>query len=109
MKILFICSRNDQRSKTAERHFSSKYPAHQFKSAGTNYKKCEQLNSTKLTDELLTWADLIFVMQQHHHNMIRKYGTVQCDDKITVLDISDDYQDHKSALINVLEDKIKLK
>lgn len=38
MKILFICSANKQRSKSAEDHFAQKYKNHEFLSAGTNTK-----------------------------------------------------------------------
>ena len=40
--ILFVCSANKQRSKTAEDYFSSKYADFHFISAGTNRKICEQ-------------------------------------------------------------------
>ena len=106
MKILFVCSNNDQRSTYAEKYFSKKHPDYDFKSAGTNYKKCEKLKTQKLTDELLVWADKIFVMQQHHHNMIRKYGTIQCDEKVTVLDIPDDYTNQNEKLKELLDQRV---
>jgi len=40
--VLFICSTNKQRSKTAEDYFSSKYADFHFISAGTNIKICER-------------------------------------------------------------------
>ncbi len=108
MKVLFICSSNDQRSKVAQEYFCIKYPKYDFKSAGTNYNKCKNLGTNKLTDDLLIWADKIFVMQEHHYNMIKKYGTVQCNDKVTVLNIPDDYQNHEKNLIEQLKNKVIL-
>ncbi len=108
MKVLFICSRNDQRSKVAEAYFSRKYPKHDFKSAGTNYTKCKKLGTNKLTDDLLLWAEKIYVMQEHHHNMIKKYGSVQCNEKITVLHIPDNIYKDENDLIDQLKNKVVL-
>lgn len=51
--ILFICSANKQRSKTAEDYFSTKYPELHFISAGTNIKICEREGTNPLTTEAL--------------------------------------------------------
>ena len=42
MKILFVCSVNKQRSKTAEDYFAEKYQAYKFLSAGTNLRICRK-------------------------------------------------------------------
>lgn len=108
MKVLFVCSANKQRSKTAEDHFSIKYPEHEFLSAGTNKKICQQEGTTLLDDELLTWADIVFAMEEKHRTIIR-----QCSDgnnlgKIRVLKISDIYKYNSPLLIEILEEKVKL-
>ena len=47
MKILFVCSANKQRSKTAEDYFASKYGNHEFLSAGTNLKLFRKEGATE--------------------------------------------------------------
>lgn len=42
MKILFLCTANIQRSRTAEDHFRENYPEHSYKSAGLSEKYCSQ-------------------------------------------------------------------
>ena len=41
-KILFVCSANKQRSKTASDYFSEKLTTFEFDSAGTNHKICNK-------------------------------------------------------------------
>ncbi len=66
MKTLFICSANKQRSKTAEAYFARKHPEYNFKSAGTNIKICRKEGTTELTEDLLQWADKVYVMEKKH-------------------------------------------
>jgi len=61
-KILFICSANKLSSKTAEDYFAKRHANYHFKSAGTNIKICRKESTIELTEELLIWADTIFVM-----------------------------------------------
>ncbi|RYF74005.1 MAG: protein tyrosine phosphatase, partial [Cytophagaceae bacterium] len=58
LKILFVCSRNRQRSLTAE-HSLADEPNYDVRSAGT-----EPGAHTKLSPGLLGWADVIFVMEK---------------------------------------------
>ena len=69
-QILFICSANKDRSKTAEDHFSKIYPEFSFKSAGTNFKLCHQLGTNPINEELMNKADEIFVMETKHKKFI---------------------------------------
>ena len=69
--VLFICSANKDRSKTAEDYFSEQYPHFNFDSAGTNKKICDQLGTNFIDKEQLDWADKIFVMEQKHLNNIQ--------------------------------------
>jgi protein-tyrosine phosphatase len=62
--ILFICSQNWHRSKTAETIFS-KQNRFNVRSAGTN-----SYAETPLSIDLLNWADNIFVMEDHHKEKI---------------------------------------
>lgn len=56
--ILFICSQNKLRSPTAEQVFST-WPHIEVSSAGTNNDA-----ETPLSNELIEWADIIFVMER---------------------------------------------
>jgi len=53
MRILFVCSANKQRSKTAEDYFAQEYQDYEFQSAGTNLKICRKEGTTSLTEDLL--------------------------------------------------------
>ena len=106
-KYLFVCTANIQRSKTAEDYFSMKYPNFEFKSAGTNVKICEQWGTICLTEELLTWADVVFVMETKHKICINNHTNNKYSDKITTLNIADIYQYGEITLIKALESKLE--
>lgn len=106
MKILFICSANKQRSKTAEDYFASKYDAHEFLSAGTNIKICRKEGTTVLTEDLLEWAAVVYVMENRHLEQIQKHASSNCYQKIKVLEIPDIYKYYDSNLITILEEKV---
>lgn len=106
MNYLFICSANKQRSKTAEDFFSQKYPEHEFLSAGTNTKICRKEGTTELTEDLLQWADKVFVMEKKHLDQIKKHTGSKCYSKIEVLNIPDIYKYYDTDLISILEEKV---
>ena len=90
--ILFVCSANKQRSKTAEDYFSLIYPEYNFTSAGTNLKICEKEGTNSLTIELLQQADLVFVMENRHKKLIKDSLKGQLKKEIIVLNIPDLYK-----------------
>ena len=104
MNILFVCSANIDRSKTAEIHFATKHPEHQFKSAGTNIELCLRSGSTPLSKELLHWADWVFAMEPKHQEFIN--SLIDCD--VQVLDVPDDYKFMDRRLIDILEKKVDI-
>lgn len=106
MNYLFVCSANKQRSKTAEDYFASKYSELQFLSAGTNLKICRKEGTTELTEDLLKWADKVYVMENKHLEQIKKHTGSTYYSKIEVLNISDIYKYYDANLISTLEDKI---
>lgn len=106
MKTLFICSANKQRSKTAEDFFFQKYPEHEFLSAGTNSKICRKEGTTELTEDLLEWADKVYVMEKKHLDQIQKHTGSNYYSKIKVLDIPDIYKYYDTDLIAILEKKV---
>lgn len=64
MNALFICSRNQWRSPTAETVFR-RYPNVQARSAGTS----PNARHTVSIDDI-AWADKIFVMEQKHKSRL---------------------------------------
>ncbi|MDT0651234.1 phosphotyrosine protein phosphatase [Autumnicola edwardsiae] len=106
MNYLFICSANKQRSKTAEDFFAQKYPEYKFLSAGTNVKICRKEGTTELTEDLLEWADKVYVMEKKHLEQIQKNTGSKYYSKINVLNIPDIYKYYDADLITILEEKV---
>lgn len=99
--ILFVCSRNKWRSKTAETVFKD-YADWNVKSAGTSKVAVKRINQ-----DLITWADRIFVMEKKHREIIEdKYGRMK--DKISILYIPDDYQYMDDELIEILKSSFSI-
>ncbi|MDQ2752791.1 MAG: protein tyrosine phosphatase [Bacteroidota bacterium] len=97
MNILFVCSKNKWRSRTAETIFK-KDLRHHVKSAGT-----DEGAKIKLTENHLDWADVIFVMEYKHKQKIwDKFNSKFYSDKIIVLEIADDYNYMDTELIETL-------
>ncbi|WP_121667982.1 phosphotyrosine protein phosphatase [Mesonia aquimarina] len=106
--ILFVCSANKDRSRTAEDFFSQCYPDFCFDSAGTNPKICRQLGTTYIQETQLALADRVFVMENKHRQaLLKTFGTSYAH-KITVLHIRDVYPYGAKALIEVLKEKVTL-
>ena len=106
MKILFVCSANKQRSKTAEDYFAAKHSNHEFLSAGTNLKICRKEGTTELTEDLLKWADKVYVMEKKHLDQIQKHTGSKYHEKITILHIPDIYQYYDKGLLRILDERI---
>ncbi len=97
MNLLFICSRNQWRSPTAENIFRRHH--YNTKSAGTSGSA-----RTKVTEKLIIWADIIFVMEKRHRTMIQqKFDAVLENRKLIVLNIPDDYPYMHEELVKMLE------
>jgi predicted protein tyrosine phosphatase len=107
-KVLFICSGNKQRSKTADDLFSKSHPNIEFKSAGTNLEFCKKIGTTPLSEDMLKWADIIFLMEDKHKNQINAHVGDKYDLKMNVLDIQDVYQYNDKNLIELLKSKVVL-
>jgi len=106
VNILFVCSANKQRSKTASDYFSEKFPDFEFDSAGTNHKICHKEGTQPLTFELMEWADIILVMEEKHRKIIVENGGSQFGKKINVLVIPDRFKYYQKELIALLEEKV---
>jgi predicted protein tyrosine phosphatase len=97
-KVLFICSRNQWRSPTAEQVFANR-PGLEVRSAGVDKSAVEPV-----TPEVLEWADLIFVMERAHKTKLsRKFRASLKSRKIVVLGIPDNYRYMDVELVGLLE------
>jgi predicted protein tyrosine phosphatase len=97
MNLLFVCSKNKWRSRTAETIFKDSLN-HNIKSAGT-----DEGARIKLTEKHLLWADLIFVMETKHRQIIKqKFKLEIAKNKFIVLDIPDEYPYMDEELITML-------
>lgn len=85
-KLLFLCSRNQWRSPTAEALFKS-HPHYAARSAGT-----ENGARIKVTICHLGWADRIFCMERKHADRLReKFPEEILGKPVVILRIPDDY------------------
>lgn len=101
IKLLFICSRNQWRSPTAETLFKN-HPRYDARSAGT-----EERARVKVTAGHLRWADLIFCMERKHADRLRaRFAEEMAGKSLVVLRIPDDFQRDDPALIALLRDKL---
>lgn len=107
-KIVFVCSANKQCSKTADDYFSAKYDlsTYQFDSAGTNQKICQKEGTNPITEELVIWADIIFVMEKQHKQLINALTKEKYNRKIKTLRIPDRFKYYQKELIEILEKKV---
>lgn len=97
MNVLFVCSRNRWRSRTAETIFKN-HQEHKIKSAGT-----ENDARVRVSEKLVRWAELIFVMEKRHkQRLIEKFDEALSGKKIIVLDIEDNYGYMDEELIEML-------
>jgi predicted protein tyrosine phosphatase len=99
MNILFVCSRNKKRSRTAETVFRN-HEVHRVLSAGT-----EENAQQRVTEKLLQWADLVLVMENVHRDKLRyRYGSLLDGKQLTVLNIPDEYEYMDEELVAMLMD-----
>lgn len=101
MNALFICSRNQWRSPTAETVFR-RYPNVQTRSAGTS----PNARHTVSIDDI-AWADKIFVMEQKHKSrLLAQFPRALQYKEMIVLDIPDDYRYMDEELIEILKESV---
>ncbi len=101
VNILFVCSLNKIRSRTAEVLFSS-CPGLHVRSAGTQSNARIVVN----TDHI-RWADIIFTMEQKHTQILyAKYRDILQNKKIYCLFIEDEYAYMDEYLVNILQTEV---
>ena len=97
--ILFICSRNQWRSPTAEKIYN-KDPRVNVRSAGTSPKARHTVNAKDIE-----WAELIFVMEYKHKDRLKaEYSKLLKYKKVIVLDIPDEYQYMDEELVKLVKE-----
>lgn len=102
LKLLFVCTVNRMRSATAHKIYEDD-KRFEVKSAGT-----DKSANTVISDEILSWADSIIVMEKHHRNFIRqKFPEIYKNKKIVCLYIPDDYDYMQIELIDILKNKVE--
>lgn len=94
--LLFICSKNQWRSPTAELLFKD-HPLHSARSAGTSDKA-----RIKVNQKLIDWADVIFFMERKHRDIVKQNFNLSGKSYI-VLDIEDNYPFCDEELIAILK------
>ncbi len=98
MNILFVCSRNNWRSPTAETIYKNRQN-HKVKSAGT-----EPSAKTRVSSKHILWADIIFAMEKKHkQRLLNKFPGEITNKQVIVLDIEDDYEYMDKELIEMIK------
>ena len=99
--ILFLCSRNQWRSPTAEKIWS-KEAGIRVRSAGLSAKARRRVSSKDIH-----WADVIFVVEQKHKQRLKeRFRRELAGKKIVFLDIPDIYQYMDPDLVEILTSKV---
>lgn len=109
MNILFICTANRDRSRTAELHFQAKYPEHRFRSAGINRYLSERHGGVHVRRYMLDVADRIICAEYVHSDYIITKIDKKYRHKIEILKLEDTEPYMSEQLIGVLEEKFKMK
>lgn len=101
-KLLFVCSVNKLRSRTAEEMFRG---AQGFfvRSRGT-----EPDARVRVTAGDLGWADIVFLMEPRHRDRIRRKLRQELEGKrVVCLHIPDEYDFMDPALVALLKERLR--
>ena len=99
--VLFVCSRNQWRSPTAEQVWR-KHPALSVRSGGTSPNARHPVSASDLS-----WAQVIFVMEEKHKSrLLAEYRRVIENKPIHVLDIPDEYKFMDPELVDLLQQSV---
>ena len=96
--LLFICSRNQWRSPTAEALWR-RDPHVNVRSAGTSPRARRTVNASDIR-----WADILFVMENKHRRRLKgMFPQLTARSLIHVLEIPDEYRYMDPELIDLLQ------
>lgn len=100
--LLFLCSRNQWRSPTAEAIYQND-PRVEVRSAGVSASA-----RRRVTEKLLRWADLVLVMEQEHKQRLREQlPNAVRGLRIEVLDIPDEFSFMAPELVELLRERVE--
>ena len=98
---MFICSRNQWRSPTAEAIWRRREGCG-ARSAGTSPKAKRTVSAADIN-----WADIIFVMEGKHRDRLKaRFSRPLAHKSLHVLDIPDEYHYMDEELIALLEESV---
>jgi predicted protein tyrosine phosphatase len=98
MNVLFICSRNQWRSPTAERVWR-RLPGVNVRSAGTSP---QAKRTVSMAD--IQWAEVIYVMETKHQRRLKAdFQNLLSHKQLVVLNIPDEYQYMDPELVEIFE------
>ena len=101
INLLFVCSRNQWRSPTAEAIWRRR-PGFNARSAGTSPNARKTIGAADIR-----WADVIFVMERKHlHRLQANYARLLEHKPLYCLDIPDDFRYMDPELMELLEDTV---
>ena len=101
-RLLFVCSRNQWRSPTAESVWSRE-PGVNVRSAGTSPSARRTVSEADIR-----WADRIFVMESSHRDQLRRrFAELMAETPCHVLGIPDDYEYMDPELVEMLRDGVR--
>ena len=102
MNMLFLYSRNQWRSPTAEAVYQND-PRVEVRSAGDSASARQ-----RVTEKLLLWADRVLVMEHEHKRRLRdQFPDIVHDLRIDVLDIPDEYSFMAPELIILIRERVE--
>jgi predicted protein tyrosine phosphatase len=100
-RVLFVCEGNLHRSPTAETLYATT-PGIIARSAGLS-----DLAGVQVTDEILEWADVVFVMEKRLQRMLRRrFSKAQALKDLVCLEVPDDFQYGQPELVTVLTKRL---
>ena len=102
-RILFVCTANVDRSRTAEDLYS-RDPRYEVRSAGV-----APFATVLLTRDLLLWADRVFVMNENEdqHRTIIRIRFPDVDRTIVDLDVEDRWRRGHPELVSLLRRRLR--
>ena len=101
LRLLFICSRNQWRSRTAEEVFKNR-PGLDVRSAGTSPQARIRVNEGHVL-----WADWVFVMEKRHAEILcERFPAAVAGREVRCLHIDDAYGFMDEELVSLLKARV---